>query len=81
MKSREGQIDLFNVEVFLKLTSGLRVLRQKKEMNLNSRRVVLSNYVNEDIRRRCLALGADRVFDKSSEIEELINYCDNAARH
>jgi DNA-binding NarL/FixJ family response regulator len=41
--------------------------------------VVLSNYTTADMRRRCLALGADRVFDKSNEIELLIQYCDELA--
>jgi hypothetical protein len=36
---------------------------------------VLSNYATPDIRRRCAALGADRVFDKSGELDELIAYC------
>jgi DNA-binding NarL/FixJ family response regulator len=41
--------------------------------------VVLSNYATQDIRHRCLALGADRVFDKSNEIEALITYCGRLA--
>ena len=28
-----------------------------------------------DMRRKCLELGADRVFDKSNEIDALILYC------
>jgi len=36
---------------------------------------VLSNYATADIRRKCLELGADRVFDKSNEIDALIEYC------
>ena len=39
------------------------------------KRVVLSNYATRDMRERCKALGADRVFDKSHELEELIAYC------
>ena len=35
--------------------------------------VVLSNYATADMRRKCLDLGADRVFDKSNEIDALIN--------
>ena len=30
---------------------------------------------------RGLELGADQVFDKSTELEELIEYCDNLARN
>jgi hypothetical protein len=31
------------------------------------------------MRRRCLELGAHRVFDKSNEIDGLIEYCDQLA--
>jgi hypothetical protein len=36
---------------------------------------VLTNYATADIRRRCEVLGANRVFDKSHELEDLIDYC------
>ena len=36
---------------------------------------MLSNYATPDMRRKCLELGADRVFDKSNEIDALILYC------
>jgi hypothetical protein len=42
--------------------------------------VVLSNYVNADIRARCTALGADAVFDKSRELEAFFDYCNDASR-
>jgi hypothetical protein len=31
------------------------------------------------MRQRCLQLGADQVFDKSGEIEALIDYCNRLA--
>ena len=37
--------------------------------------VVLSNYATTDMRKRCSQLGADAVFDKSNEIDALIDYC------
>ena len=37
--------------------------------------VVLSNYATEDMRKRCAQLGADAVFDKSNEIDALVEYC------
>ena len=55
------------------------VIELQERADLAARRVVLSNYATTDMRRRCLELGADRVFDKSSELEELIAYCDSAA--
>jgi DNA-binding NarL/FixJ family response regulator len=76
LQRRAGQVDLVIVDVFLTSGSGLGVLRSTQDMKLLARRVVLSNYATPDMRRRCLELGADRVFDKSSELEELIAYCD-----
>jgi len=75
MRNDARAIDLVIIDVFLASGSGLAVLRSAQEMNLPARRVVLTNYATPDIRRRCAALGADRVFDKSSEIEDLIDYC------
>ena len=37
--------------------------------------VVLTNYATSEMRRQCAALGADRVFDKSSELDDLIAFC------
>lgn len=79
LQIRADQVDLVIVDIFLNSGSGLGVLRSTQQLNLAARRVVLSNYATADIRRRCLELGADRVFDKSSELEELIDYCDSAA--
>ena len=41
--------------------------------------VVLSNYATPDMRRKCMDLGASRVFDKSNEIDALILYCSRLA--
>jgi len=41
--------------------------------------VVISNYATPDMRRKCLELGAARVFDKSREIDDLIAYCSSLA--
>jgi two-component system, OmpR family, response regulator len=41
----------------------------------NPRTVVLTNYATHDIRKRCLQLGADAVFDKSTEIEAFLQHC------
>ncbi|MNL74860.1 hypothetical protein D3C87_2005670 [compost metagenome] len=37
--------------------------------------VVLSNYATPDVRMRCAQLGVDAVFDKSNEIDALVDYC------
>jgi DNA-binding NarL/FixJ family response regulator len=72
-------VDLVIVDIFLKSGSGLGVLRAAQALPQRYRLVVLSNHATPDMRRKCLALGADRVFDKSNEIDELIFYCDRLA--
>ena len=76
LSSQGGSLDLVIVDVFLTSGSGLGVLKSAQQMALPARRVVLTNYATEDIRRRCTNLGADAVFDKSSELEDLIDYCE-----
>ncbi len=75
------QVDLVIIDVFLKSGSGLGVLKSMHEAALASgcQLVVLTNYATIDIRRRCLALGAARVFDKSHDLDALINYCNKLA--
>jgi DNA-binding NarL/FixJ family response regulator len=75
LRSPKGQADLMIIDVFLKSGSGLEVLAQASSLGRGGKLVVLSNYATPDIRRRCAALGADRVFDKSGELDELIAYC------
>lgn len=70
----DARCDLMLVDIFLKSGSGLEVLRRARPLRPDSRLVVLSNYATADMRRRCLQLGADRVFDKSSELDELLGY-------
>ncbi len=41
--------------------------------------IVLTYFATADMRQRCEQLGADRVFDKSSELDELIAYCTRLA--
>lgn len=66
---------LLVVDLFLKEGSGLGVLRTAMKRGTGQRVVVLSNFVNADIRARCTALGADAVFDKSRELELFFDYC------
>jgi two-component system OmpR family response regulator len=67
--------DLAIVDLFLKEGSGLGVLQACRDRGPGRRVVVLSNYATNDMRKRCAQLGADAVFDKSNEIDALIEYC------
>jgi DNA-binding NarL/FixJ family response regulator len=71
----ENCCDLAVVDIFLKSGSGLGVLKAASAKLQPMKLVVLSNYATPDMRRKCLELGADRVFDKSNEIDALILYC------
>jgi DNA-binding NarL/FixJ family response regulator len=78
--SQVGQpSDLVIVDIFLKSGSGLGVLRAASALAQRHTLVVLSNYATADVRRKCLELGATRVFDKSNEIDALIEYCGELA--
>lgn len=71
--------DLVIIDIFLKRGSGLGVLRAAGDLRKPMSLVVLSNYATPDMRRKCLELGASRVFDKSNEIDDLIEYCTRLA--
>jgi two-component system, OmpR family, response regulator len=78
--ARPGRyVDLVIVDLFLKSGSGLGVLRSAQAQPRPTMMVVLSNYVSPDLRRQCLALGADQVFDKSNDLDALILYCHQLA--
>ena len=67
--------DLVIVDIFLKLGSGLGVLRATHHAKPSRTMVVLSNHATPEIRRKCAELGANKVFDKSNELDALMAYC------
>ena len=75
LAEHEDQWDLTIVDLFLKQGSGLGVLEACRGRSAGQRVVVLSNYATADMRKRCAQLGADAVFDKSNEIDALVEYC------
>ena len=56
------------VDLLIKDGSGFGVLNALSKRPAGQRAVVLSNYVTPSMRAKCLAAGAGRVFDKSTEI-------------
>ena len=73
--AHRGGWDLLIVDLFLKQGSGLGVLEACRQRDGEQRVIVLSNYATDDMRRRCSELGADAVFDKSRDIDALVDYC------
>lgn len=70
---------LMVVDLFLREGSGLEVLhalRQREQpRSVNQHVYVLTNYATADMRRRCAQLGADGVYDKSTELEAFFDQC------
>ena len=63
------------VDLFLRGGSGMGVLQHCQGRHGAGKVVVLSNYTTPDVRVRCLQAGADAVYDKSTELEALIDFC------
>jgi DNA-binding NarL/FixJ family response regulator len=67
--------DLAIVDLFLREGSGLNILESVRGRRPSQKIIVLSNHATRDVRWRCAQLGADAVFDKSTEIDALVDYC------
>lgn len=68
------------IDLFLKEGNGLGVLAGCRVRKASQKLVVLTNYATPEIRRRCMGLGADAVFDKTSELEQMLTYIRGLSR-
>ncbi|MBH1964318.1 MAG: response regulator transcription factor [Comamonadaceae bacterium] len=75
LQDHRDKWDVVIVDLFLKQGSGLGVIEACKQRDPRQRVIVLTNYATPDIRTRCYQLGADAVFDKSTDIDSLIDFC------
>ena len=75
LTAHASQWDLAIVDLFLRQGSGLGVLAACRDRASEQKMVVLSNYATPDVRMRCAQLGVDAEFDKSNEIDALVDYC------
>jgi len=67
--------DLVIVDLFLKQGSGIHLAERIRRNRPSQKVVVFSNYINPSVRKRCAQIGVDAVFDKSTEIDALVDYC------
>lgn len=77
LAQNDGYWDLVIVDLFLREGSGLNILEACRDRRPDQKMIVLSNHATSDVRWRCAQLGADAVFDKSTEIDALVEYCMN----
>jgi two-component system OmpR family response regulator len=75
LMTHDGAWHLAIVDLYLKGGSGLGVLAGCRNRQPHQKVVVLTNYATPEIRKRAAELGADAVFDKSTELDELFAYC------
>ncbi len=75
LSSNDGAWDLAVVDLHLRQGSGVGALSWCTTRRPNQRVVVLSGELDEDMRQKCLALRADEVFDKGTEMDDFLNYC------
>ena len=72
--SRSDGCDVAVIDIFLQSGSGFGVLEAMQAYAAPPQRIVLTNYSTPDVCARCKALGAEEVFDKSTEVDELMSW-------
>ncbi|MDM0041586.1 response regulator [Variovorax sp. J22G21] len=75
LAAHDGSWHLAIVDLQLESGTGLGVLAGCQNRQPYQKIVVLTNYATPEVRLRAAELGADRVFDKSTELDELLAYC------
>jgi CheY-like chemotaxis protein len=78
----ELQVDLVIIDIELKQGSGIGVLDALQTDSLlygSPRKAVLTNYAHATMRQRCERFGMDAFFDKSMQINQLIDYVNDTA--
>jgi DNA-binding NarL/FixJ family response regulator len=83
LRAHRDDWDLAIVDLFLMQGNGFGVIRACRDRATNQKVVVLTNYATNEMRERSEALGVDAFFDKSSELELLVDWFDaqRAWRH
>ena len=71
--------DLAIVDLALGDGSGMRVLSACSVRQPHQKVVVLSNHLDNEMRRRCLTIGVDGVFKKADDIDALVDYCNTVS--
>lgn len=78
----ETPVDLVIIDIELKQGSGIGVLdalQTDSEQYGRPLKAVLTNYAHTTMRQRCDRFGTDAFFDKSMQINQLIDYVNEAA--
>jgi two-component system, NarL family, response regulator DevR len=74
-KINELNPGLITLDLRLKNSSGLDVLKDIKSHHKNCKVIILTNFSHKLISQKCLESGADYFLDKSSDFEKLADIC------
>lgn len=76
LDSSAGQWDLALVDLYLQEGTGVSVLDHCHDRRLDQTVFVMTNHAQDDaLRDDCLQLGANAVFQKGSELDQMLTYC------
>ncbi|MES2185828.1 MAG: response regulator [Pseudomonadota bacterium] len=75
LEAHPGEADVVVLDLFLNAGSGLGVLARLKNLAGNHHIVVLTNCATSLLRRSCLLLGAEAVYDKAGDLELFFSHC------
>ncbi|RZJ25194.1 MAG: response regulator [Haliea sp.] len=67
--------DLAVIDLILEQGTGMGVVARCRQRRVGAKVVVLSDYATPGIRKHCLNLGADAVFQKSHDVKEFMAWC------
>ena len=62
-------------DIQLRRGTGFGILAHRHKFPIGCHVVVLTNAATEETRGRCKALGAEAVFDKTTELDDFFGYC------
>ena len=79
LSSNDGAWDLAVVDLHLKQGSGVAALSWCTTRRPGQHVVVLSGQLSEETRDQCMALRADAVFDKATDMDSFLDYCRSLA--
>ena len=75
LTENDGNWDLAIVDLFLSEGTGFGVLKVCQSRSPRQKVVVLTSYGQKRVLDHCKVLGADEVFDKSEDVEKLVEFC------
>lgn len=81
LSANDGNWDLAIIDLFLGEGTGFGVLKDVQLRSPRQKVVVLTSYGQKRVLDHCKVLGADEVFDKSEDVEKLVEFCRNHAQN